>query len=310
MARPQKVTRFLAFLPFLFVLFAQPAQADDVFVLTADQRWHDVPVSAGWLDVVLHSDQPCESVSVDPYLILLDAAGQVVAQDDDGAHDGLTDCVASRLRFQVPSDGFVLRITSCCGRYVGSVRLSNYVTPTTTTTSTSVVQTTTTSSTTTTLLIPSVTDVPTTTSEQDPSTTTQPTTPDTSTFPQTTATDQTLQTVVPTLPASIPATSASVQMRSVQTVVPASIAGLPPASSSTTTTVLPDQSSTTSVLPSTTTSVSVITDGGVGKGLKKAELISKGLRDGVTPAQQRAVVAAAILVAMPSPISVAKRRVR
>jgi hypothetical protein len=57
-------------------------------------------------------------------------------------------------------------------------------------------------------------------------------------------------------------------------------------------------------------SAQIINGGVIGVGLKPEALISNGLRKGITPAQQRAVVAAAVLIAMPSPLTGAGARGR
>jgi hypothetical protein len=78
----------------------------------------------------------------------------------------------------------------------------------------------------------------------------------------------------------------------------------------TTTTTQPLQESTQDTLPNTPDfqSATLVHGGVIGKGLKPAALISNGLRKGVTPAQQRLVVTAAVIIAIPSPISVGRRR--
>lgn len=55
-------------------------------------------------------------------------------------------------------------------------------------------------------------------------------------------------------------------------------------------------------------SATIVNGGVIGKGLKPVALISNGLREDVTPAQQRMVVAASVLIAMPSPVGAARRK--
>ena len=192
--------------------------------------------------------------------------------------------------------------------------------PTTTTepatTSTAPTSTTTTSSSTT-------TSTPTTTSlPYQPPESTQPTTPEPPT--ETTSKDQILlpdpQTQSSQVPTSLnpPPTS-----QPVQTSAPVLSLPVQPATSvpdaTTTTTLLPDQQTSTT-MPSPTQSslppseeyqsAQIINGGVIGVGLKPAALISNGLRKGITPAQQRAVVAAAVLIAMPSPLTGAGARGR
>ena len=78
----------------------------------------------------------------------------------------------------------------------------------------------------------------------------------------------------------------------------------------TTTTTQPVQESTWSTLPDTPDfqSATLVRGGAIGKGLKPTRLISNGLREGVTPAQQRMAVTAAVMIAIPSPITVSRRK--
>jgi hypothetical protein len=70
-----------------------------------------------------------------------------------------------------------------------------------------------------------------------------------------------------------------------------------------TTTTQPIQEQT-SLPPTEEYQSAMIVNGGViGKGLKPVELISNGLREGVSPSQQRMVVTASVLIAMPSPVA-------
>jgi len=178
----------------------------------------------------------------------------------------------------------------------------------TTTTEPATTSTTTTSSSTT-------TSTPTTTSQPyQPPESTQPTTPEPPTETQTThQQDQQIQ-----IPLDPPPTS-----QPVQTSAPVASLPVQPATSvpdaTTTTTPLPDQQTSTTMpslvqpsLPPTEDyqSAQIINGGVIGVGLKPPELISNGLRKGITPAQQRAVVAAAVLIAMPSPLTGAGARGR
>jgi hypothetical protein len=75
-----------------------------------------------------------------------------------------------------------------------------------------------------------------------------------------------------------------------------------------TTTTQPIQEQT-SLPPTEEYQSAMLVNGGViGKGLKPVALISNGLREGVSPSQQRMVVTASVLIAIPSPIGATRRK--
>jgi hypothetical protein len=214
----------------------------------------------------------------------------------------------------VPDDAFTVSLPATTTTEAPTTTQAPTTTemPTTTTepapTSTAPTSTTTTSSS-------STTSTPTTTSlPYQPPESTQPTTPEPPTETQTThQQDQQIQ-----IPLDPPPTS-----QPVQTSAPVASLPVQPATSvpdaTTTTTPLPDQQTSTTMpslvqpsLPPTEDyqSAQIINGGVIGVGLKPPELISNGLRKGITPAQQRAVVAAAVLIAMPSPLTGAGARGR
>lgn len=154
-------------------------------------------------------------------------------------------------------------------------------TTTSTSTTTTLPQTTTTESTTTTELV--------TTTIQE-STTTSWTTTTASTLPaivETTSTTTTSTTLAPS-PRSTTTTS---------TTEPPVIE-----TSTTTSTSVPESTTTTS----STTTIAPPVDA-TGHGMKPARLVSRALRDGVSAGQQRAVVAGAVLIAMPSAFRPSRR---
>ena len=174
---------------------------------------------------------------------------------------------------------------------------SPWTSPTTTTTTST--STTTTSTTTTTTTSTTVVE-PTTTVEVLPETST------TQTYSPTSTPIQTDQTTTSTLPT--PTTSSTSSTTTV--VVPTT-----PLELGTTTTSTPDPTTTMVELPVGTTTTVVIDSpiasvngGTVGKGMKPARLVSRALRDGVSAGQQRAVVAGAVLIAMPSAFRPSGRR--
>ena len=175
--------------------------------------------------------------------------------------------------------------------------------------------TTTTSTTTTTVPITTTTAVPQTTTTVQQSTTTTSSSSTTTLVPETTTT--TVALTVPPVPAS---STSTVQ----QTVPPTTVPAIPTTTvdviADVTTTTQPEQTTTTtqpvqeptwSTLPDTPDfqSATLVRGGAIGKGLKPTHLISNGLREGVTPAQQRMAVTAAVMIAIPSPITVGRRKV-
>lgn len=214
----------------------------------------------------------------------------------------------------VPDDAFTVSLPATTTTEAPTTTTEQPTTTTEqTTTTTTEVATTTTQMTTTT--VQAVTSTPTTTSQPyQPTESTQPTTSTTPTETQTThQQDQQIQ-----IPLDPPPTS-----QPVQTSAPVLSLPVQPATSvpdaTTTTTPLPDQQTSTTMpslvqpsLPPTEDyqSAQIINGGVIGVGLKPPALISNGLRKGITPAQQRAVVAAAVLIAMPSPLTGAGARGR
>ena len=111
--------RWLVFAPAALLAFIAPAE--ERISLTVEEPIAVLPIAAGQFEVLVHSDQDCGSVTVDPYVELLNETGSVVAADDDGWHRQ-GDCLASRLS-GVAGDGFQIRVRGCCGRFYGSVRV-------------------------------------------------------------------------------------------------------------------------------------------------------------------------------------------
>ena len=244
------------------LLGAQAKALEETYTLTSTTPYVDLTLEPGTFDIIAHTDRSCQTITVDAYLILYDDAGTVRAQDDDGAHNGLTDCVASRLRFEVPGPGWRLRVTSCCGRPYGAIRLemlSGAPTPPTTSETlpqaTTAPETSTTESTTTTTTTVETTTTSTTSTSVPPETTTTRAIPEetttTSTTPPTTEppTTTTEPRPAPTAP-SPPAETSTTTTTAASTTTP------PPRTTSTTTTTeapaLPSLP-TTSVEPPRTT---------------------------------------------------------
>lgn len=183
----------------------------------------------------------------------------------------------------------------------------------TTTVPTTLPETTTTTSTTTTVPITTTTQTPeTTTTVQQSTTTTSSST--TTSLPESTT------TTVPATSLPVPASSTSTVQQTVPaTTVPANPTTTVDVIADVTTTTQPEQTTTTtqpiqeptwSTLPDTPDfqSATLVRGGAIGKGLKPTRLISNGLREGVTPAQQRMAVTAAVMIAIPSPITVSRRK--
>jgi hypothetical protein len=181
--------------------------------------------------------------------------------------------------------------------FTGQTTTTSTSAPTTTelsTTTTEEPQTTTTSLPETTTSLPATT-LPTTTTTDPPLTTTT-----SQVVVESTTTNPQVQTSL------LPQTSVPVQS---PTTLPLPVStDAPEQSLPQTTTSLPLQEET-SLPPTEEYQSAMIVNGGViGKGLKPVALISNGLRDDVTPAQQRMVVAASVLIAIPSPIGATRRR--
>lgn len=149
----------------------------------------------------------------------------------------------------------------------------------------------------------------TTTSLPEPTTTLPPTTVPTTTttepLPTTTSSQVVVESTTTNPPqvqtSLLPQTSVPVQS---PTTLPLPVAtDAPTTSLPQTTTTQPLQESAS--LPPTEEyqSATIVNGGVIGKGLKPVELISNGLREDVTPAQQRMVVTASVLIAMPSPVA-------
>lgn len=180
--------------------------------------------------------------------------------------------------------------------FTGQTSVTTTLAPTTTEQTTTTTQP---PETTTTSLLEPTTTLPETTVPQ--TTTTEPSTTTTSlVVVESTTTNPQVQTSLP-LQTSVPVQSPTTLPLPVSTDAPEQ--SLPQ-----TTTSLPLQEET-SLPPTEEYQSAMIVNGGViGKGLKPVALISNGLRDDVTPAQQRMVVAASVLIAIPSPIGATRRR--
>lgn len=226
----------------LAIAFVSPLRAETLITLTPEVPYVDILVGSGLLDVVAHTDHDCQTTPIDAYLILYNTNMVAVRQDDDGAHNWQTDCVASRITYTIPEPGWTLRVTSCCGRPYGQLRIE-YLTgnpQTTTTTTTTQPETTTTVATTTT----------------EPATTTTSTTYEpTTTVAETTTTTSTTLAPEPTTTQPEPTTTTDAPPTTPQTTVA-------PAIETTTTTQPAKQTTTTTHAPestfvSTTTSTEV-----------------------------------------------------
>jgi hypothetical protein len=115
-------SRWIVFLPAAcLAFFSAPAGASDLITISVEQPSVLLPILAGDFEVIAHSDRDCSVLEVDPFLELLDPSGAVMAADDDGWHRQ-GDCLASRLA-GVAGDGFSIRVSGCCGRPYGVIRL-------------------------------------------------------------------------------------------------------------------------------------------------------------------------------------------
>ena len=228
----------------LAIAFVSPLRAETLITLTAETPFVDLPVNPGALDVVAHTDRDCETITVDAYLILYNTNMVAVRQDDDGAHNWQTDCVASRLTYTIPEPGWTLRVTSCCGRPYGQLRIE-YLTGTPHTTTT----TTTTQPETTTTVATTTTEPATTTTE----TTYEPTT----TVAETTTTTSTTLAPEPTTTQPEPTTTTDAPSATTipQTTVPPVVA---PVIETTTTTQPAKQTTSTTLAPEATASSTTI----------------------------------------------------
>ena len=87
----------------------------------------DIPLTAGALDVIGHSDHSCSAhvaSAIDPWLDVIQVStGRIIFSNDDGAHNYSTDCYASRITTTISGSGYVLRVRGCCGHPYGVVRL-------------------------------------------------------------------------------------------------------------------------------------------------------------------------------------------
>lgn len=195
------------------LLGAQPATGQQL-TLTTTTPHIDIELTPGPLDIIAHTDRSCTQLEIDAYLVLYRPDRTVAAQNDDGAHNYDTDCVAARLTYQIPEPGWILRVQACCGRLYGPLRLewvssapsapstTSSVPAATTTTETS---TTTTSTTTTTTAATTTTATPDTSAPSAPPTT-ETTTPETTAAPTTTAAppDTIRPTSTPTTESTVP----------------------------------------------------------------------------------------------------------
>lgn len=287
----------------LAIAFVSPLRAETLITLTAETPFVDLPLSAGDLDVVAHTDRDCQTITVDAYLILYNTNMVAIRQDDDGAHNWQTDCVASRLTYTIPEPGWTLRVTSCCGRPYGQLRIE-YLTgtpQTTTTTTTTQPETTTTVATTTTEPATTTTETtyePTTTTSTtlapEP-TTTQPEPTTTTDAPQTTPQTTIPETTVPPVVASVIETTTTTQ----------------PAKQTTSTTHAPeasDASTTTSTeVPSTTqppqtqSPATETTTPETNLPTVRTNIRREVLAPGVTPQQAQTVIATTIVGVLLAP---------
>lgn len=248
------------------LLGAQAKALEETYTLTTANPTVEIELAPGPLEVIAHSDRSCQTLTVDPYLVLIDPTGNTVAQDDDGAHNYLTDCVASRLVYNIPAEGYRLRLFGCCGRPYGSVRLEMLAgAPTPPTTSSTLPQATTTpetstteSTTTTTTTVEPPTTSTTETSVPPSTTTTQTTLEETTTTSTTSTTVAPPDSVRPTSTTTTEPTAVSPPPETSTTMTTAaSTTTRAPATTSTTTTVeapAPSSPPTTSVAPPRTTS--------------------------------------------------------
>lgn len=193
------------------------------------------------------------------------------------------------------------------------VPMSAYAKPVPTTTTS-----TTTTSTTTTVPATTTTEMMTTTTYVEAQSSTPSTTLETTTtIPEETTSTTTSVVVSEMYPKDSPQDHQSVTSQPVETSVPVpnrSTVPVPlPTDAPTTTQQMPtpeqpiqEQSS----LPPTEEyqSAQIINGGVIGVGLKPQTLISRGLRKDVSPAQQRMVVAASVLIAMPTPVGATRRK--
>ncbi|MCX6527387.1 MAG: S8 family serine peptidase, partial [Actinobacteria bacterium] len=87
----------------------------------------DIPLAAGPLDVIGHSDHSCAAhvaSAIDPWLDVVEvSSGRIILSNDDGAHNYSTDCYASRITTTISGSGYALRVKGCCGHPYGVVRL-------------------------------------------------------------------------------------------------------------------------------------------------------------------------------------------
>lgn len=305
-------------LPFVATLLAialvSPVRADTYITLTAETPFVDLPVAAGELDVVAHTDQSCQTVTIDAYLVLYNSNGAVIRQDDDGAHNWQTDCVASRITYTIPEPGWTLRVTSCCGRPYGQLRLEYLqgTSQTTTTSTTTQPETTTTQATTTTEPATTTTSstAPTTTTTYEPTTTVSTTTvPETTTTqPEpTTTTDAPTTTTIPetTVPPAAPAietttTTQPVKQTTTTTVAPSTN----DASTTTSTEVQPEPES-----PQTQSTATQTTTPETNLPVVRTNIRREVLAPGVTPQQAQTVIATTIVGVLlaPAPASRSNR---
>lgn len=282
------IRRLLPMVGVFYVLIAaQPVKASELTVtLTAEQPAVLITLAPGQLEVIAHTDVACNQLTVDAYISIVHIpTDQIVISDDDGAHNAATDCLASRLTYPVLNDEYALRVTSCCGRPYGVLRveiISGALATTTTTTSAPPETTTTEPATTTTI-------APTTTVE--PTTTTMPETTTSTTYePTSTSTSIASTTAPPTTPVST--------LASLPDTVPPIITD-----STSAPTTAPVETSTSTI--STTSTTSPTTPKISNPSVKAAA--SNALAPGVTPEAQRAIVAASLTMLMAAPTAKAKK---
>lgn len=199
--------RWIAFPAILLCLFASRANATSGY-LSEEQPTVRIPLSPGSVVATLHTDRSCNQYGLDAWLQIEDPDGVVRAADDDSAHNPETDCFASRIQYEIPTDNWTLVLTGCCANRYGPYRLEFDFQPAETTTTTEEPTTTTTSPESTTTTTEPATTTTTTTTPATTSTTVAPTTvPATVPPAQTTTTSTTSTTSTTTTAPPMPTTT-------------------------------------------------------------------------------------------------------
>ena len=214
-------------------LFPSNVSADSSTV-TAESEWSFTVGEPSTVYIYGNSNESCGTVTVDPYLWLYDVEGVLIAQDDDGNHNQLDQCVSSKIVVDLEPGDYVVLAGYCCrqlglgevpgwgdGTYelviadfdlaAGKTTTTSTSTSTTTTvpeTTTTVEETTTTTSTTTTTTTTTTnttTTVPPTTTPPPPPVYIPP--PETTWPPTTTSTPPTTTTTTTAPTTTVPATT-------------------------------------------------------------------------------------------------------